>query len=101
MNNLVSSPNDPLIKSWFGFLMGAIFVGIGLVALFETFTLSKVLSSLGFLCFWYPWSQIPHWNRSIKNFFKAEDHPMSKPCIYLTLIATTLLVTSTFIHFII
>jgi hypothetical protein len=55
MNNLsISSLNRPLIKSWFGFSVGAISVGISLIELFETFTLAKILSTLGFLCFWYP-----------------------------------------------
>ena len=102
MNNLpINSPNSPLIKSWFGFVVGAISVVISLIALFETFTLAKILSTLGFLCFWYPWSQMTHWNKSIKNFFKVDEQPMSKLCIYLALIGTILLITSTVIRFII
>lgn len=98
----IKTQNNPLIKSWFGFFVGAISVGISLLELSENLTLTGVLSTLGFLCFWYPWSQMTHWSNpiKIKTFFKANDQTMSKPCIYLTLIATILLITSTVIRFI-
>lgn len=100
MNNLsISSPNHRFIKSWFGFFLGAICVGISLLALFDTFTLAKTLGTLGFLCFWYPWSQMTHWNNPMKSFFKVDDQAMNKPCTYLVLIATILLITSTVIRF--
>ena len=96
MNNLSkNSPKNPLIKSWFGFVLGAIIVGISLVALTMNFTISGLLSTLGFLCFWYPWSQITGWNNPIKIFFKANDQVMSKSITYLALIATLLLISST------
>ncbi|WP_227549118.1 hypothetical protein [Acinetobacter bereziniae] len=82
MNNLsISSFNRPLIKSWFGFSVGAISVGISLIELFETFTLAKILSTLSFLCFWYPWSQMTHWNNSIKikTFLISYQHPKKRP----------------------
>ncbi len=101
MNNLsISSPNNHFIKSWFGFVLGAISVGVSLVELFENFSLAGVLSTLGFLCFWYPWSQMTGWNNPMKNFFKADDQVMSKSCTYLILIATILLIGSTFVRFI-
>jgi len=96
----INTQNNPLIKSWFGFSIGAISVGISLIALFETFNLVNILSTLGFLCFWYPWSQMTHWNNPIKNFFKVDDQAMTKPCIYLTLVATVLLIISAVIRFI-
>lgn len=41
MNNLSkNSPKNPLIKSWFGFVLGAIIVGISLVVLTKNFTIS-------------------------------------------------------------
>ena len=102
MNNLsISSPNHRFIKSWFGFFLGAICVGISLLALFDTFTLAKTLGTLGFLCFWYPWSQMTglSWNNPMKNFFKADNQAISKPCTYLTLIGIILLISSTVIRF--
>ena len=101
MNNLsISSFNRPLIKSWFGFSVGAISVGISLIELFETFTLAKILSTLSFLCFWYPWSQMTIWNNPIKNLFKADNQAISKLSTYLTLIAMLFLISSIIIRFI-
>ncbi|OTG82308.1 hypothetical protein [Acinetobacter sp. ANC 4648] len=102
MNNIsISSPNNRLIKSWFGFFLGAILVGISLVGLSKNLTVASILSTLGFLCFWYPWSQMTGlgWNNPMKNFFKADNQAISKPCTYLTLIATILLISSTVIRF--
>ena len=101
MNNLsITSPKAPLIKSWFGFVLGAASVAISLFGLSKSFDLAGILSTVGFLCFWYPWSQMTGWKDPIKHFFKVDDQSMSKPCIYLTLIATILLITSTVITFI-
>lgn len=95
MNDLSKkTPKNPLIKSWFGFVLGAIIVGISLLALTKNFTIARLLSTLGFLCFWYPWNQITGWNNPIKNFFKAKDQVMSKFLTYLILIATLLLISS-------
>lgn len=101
MNNQSINPtNNRLIKSWFGFSVGGISVALSLLGISEQPTLSGILSTLGFLCFWYPWSQMTHWKKPIKSFFKEDDQTMSKPCIYLTMIATILLITSTVIRFI-
>lgn len=100
MNNLsISPPNNHFIKSWFGFSFGAISVGMSLFELSENFSLAGILSTLGFLCFWYPWSQMTDWNNSIKHIFKADDQIMSKSCTYLTLIATILLICSAIVRF--
>lgn len=101
MNDLlIKSPNNGFIKSWFGFVLGAVSVGINLFGLSENFTLARILGTLGFLCFWYPWSQMTGWNNPIKNFFKADAQTMSKTCTYLALAATILLIISTFLRFI-
>ena len=98
MNNLsINSPNSPLIKSWFGFAFGACFFTLSLFGLSENLTLAKILSTLGFLCFWYPWSQMTGWNNPIKNFFKVDNQAMSKLSTYLALIATVLLISSVII----
>jgi hypothetical protein len=95
MNNLsISSPNNPLIKSWFGFALGSISIALSIFGLSKSFDLAGILSTLGFLCFWYPWSQMTGWNNPIKNFFKADNQAMSKLSTYLVLIATVLLVSS-------
>ena len=49
----INTQNTPLIKSWFGFFLVLITVGLSVNGLSESFTLSKILSTLGFLCFWY------------------------------------------------
>lgn len=100
MNHVPTTAHKPFIKSWLGFALGAVSVAISLVGLFKSFDLAGILSTLGFLCFWHPWSQMTGWNNPIKNFFKVDDQSMSKPCIYLTLIATILLITSSVITFI-
>ena len=91
--------NNRFIKSWFGFFLGLFCVGTSLIALFESVNLQSILRTLGFLCFWYPWSQMTHWNNPMKSFFKVDDQAMNKPCTYLVLIATILLITSTVIRF--
>lgn len=95
MNNLsISSPNNPLIKSWFGFALGVISIALSIFGLFKSFDLAGILSTLGFLCFWYPWSQTTGWNNPIKNFFKSDNQTMSKLSTYLALLATVLLISS-------
>lgn len=99
MNNLSINPqNNHLIKSWFGFFLGAICILISLVGLSKNFTLAGTLSTLGFLCFWYPWSQLTGWNTPIKSFFKVSNHEMNQTSNYLSLTATTLLICSSLIQ---
>lgn len=101
MHNLpIISKNNHFIKSWFGFFLGMLCVGISLLALIESFTLARILSTLGFLCFWYPWIQLTGLNRSIKNIFKNDAEPMNKLSVYLAFIALTLLIISTVLRFI-
>jgi|APHig2749369809_1036254.scaffolds.fasta_scaffold03660_1 hypothetical protein len=102
MNHVSTTPHKPLIKSWFGFSVGAIFVGMNLLELSGNLTLAGILSTLGFLCFWYPWSQMTHWNKpiTIKSFFKTDNQAISKSSTYLIVIATILLITSTLIRLI-
>ena len=100
MNQVSTTPHKPFIKSWFGFSIVVVSVGVSLLELSGNFTLAGVLSTLGFLFFWYPWSQMTHWNNPIKSFFKGDDQAMSKSCTYLILIATILLITSSLIRFI-
>lgn len=97
MKNLSIHQNPPLIKSWFGFFLGLIAVGLSFNELSKSFTLSRVLSTLGFLCFWYLWTQLT-WNQSIKEFIQINNHSMSKSCIYLGLTALILLLISTFVR---
>lgn len=99
MNQLSTASGQPYIKSWFGFFVGLISVAISVFALTQTVTIAGILGTLGFLCFWYPWSQMTHWNHSIKNFFKPDHHSMSKLCNALTLIAMVLLMSSVLIRF--
>ncbi len=100
MNNLsINSQKKSLIKSWFGFFLGAILVAISLVGLSKNLTVVSILSTFGFLCLWYPCSQMTGWNNPMKSFFKADNQSISKPCTYLTLIATILLISSTIIRF--
>ena len=75
-----NTQNNPLIKSWFGFFLGLIAVGLSINGLSESFTLSRVLSTLGFLFFWYPWTQIT-WNQSIKDLIQVNSQSISKSCL--------------------
>lgn len=100
MKNLSIDQNNPLIKSWFGFFLGLIAVGLSFNELYESFTLSRVLSALGFLFFWYPCTQLT-WNQSIKEFIQINHHSMSKSCIYLGLIALILFLISAFVSLLI
>ena len=46
MNNLsITSPKAPLIKSWFGFVLGAASVAISLFGLSKSFDLAGILST--------------------------------------------------------
>lgn len=74
---------------------------MSLLELSVNLTLAGILSTLGFLCFWYPWSQMTHWNKpiTIKSFFTADHHAITKSSTYLILIAMLLLIISTFIRF--
>lgn len=57
MNNLsIKYPNSLWIKSWFGFALGVISVALSFFGLSKELTLAGILSTLGFLCFWYLWS---------------------------------------------
>ena len=96
MKTLSKNQNNPLIKSWFGFFLGLIAVGLSINELAESFTLSRVLSTLGFLCFWYPWTQI-NWNLSIKDLIKINSQSINKSSIYLGLFALGLFLTSAFL----
>lgn len=97
MNNLITNQNDPLIKSWFGFFLGLIAVGLSINGLSESFTFSRVLTTLGFLCFWYPWTQIT-WNHSIKELIQINSQSINKSAVYLGLIAMALFLASAFLH---
>ncbi|MEN3967904.1 MULTISPECIES: hypothetical protein [Acinetobacter] len=92
-----NTQNNPLIKSWFGFFLGLIAVGLSINGLSESFTLSRVLSTLGFLFFWYPWTQIT-WNQSIKDLIQVNSQSISKSCLYLGLIALILFLSSVFVR---
>lgn len=94
-----SSANHHFIKSWFGFFIGLVSVTLSIISLLDGFTWSRVLSVLGFLCFWYPWTQLTGFNQPIKNLFNTENHKMSKLCNYLAVIAALLLISSTIIRF--
>lgn len=102
MNHASTTIHKPFIKSWFGFSIGLISVGISLLGLYENISLGGIISTLGFLCFWYPWSQMTHWNKSltIKNFFKTDNQEMNKSSSYLALLGMVLLVISTLIRLI-
>lgn len=56
MKKLLIDQNNLAIKSWFGFFLGLITIGLSFNGLSEYLTLSRVLSTLGFLCCWYPWT---------------------------------------------
>lgn len=93
-------PNNRFIKSWFGFYFGMFTVAISLYSLIEDFTLSKVLSSLGFLLFWYPWSQMTHWHNPLNSLFNFESQAISKSNSYLIVIAMFLIIGSALLRFI-
>ncbi|MEG0487753.1 MAG: hypothetical protein RR575_07435 [Acinetobacter sp.] len=86
----------PVIKSWFGFLFGLFVVGLSIAALLETWSLRGILATLGFLCFWYPWSQMTGWNKPLKVLFSPKNsEAMGGLCGGLALLAVALLCSST------
>lgn len=98
MADLSTNFNDTrIIKSWFGFILGLICVGISMIALFEEVNLKGILRTLGFLCFWYPWSQLPVKNYPLSKLFrkKTEGEKLNKLASYLTIIGLVLLISST------
>lgn len=97
MTDLSTSFNDTrIIKSWFGFILGLICVGISIIALFESVSLQGILRTLGFLCFWYPWCQLPVKNYSLSKLFrkKTEGEKLNKLASYLTIIGLVLLISA-------
>ena len=103
MTDSSTNLNDTrLIKSWFGFLLGLFFVTTSLIALFESVNLQGILRTLGFLCFWYPSSQLPIKNQPLSKFFsrEIEGEKLNKLAVYLTIIAIALLISSTVLFFI-
>lgn len=97
MTDLSTNFNDTrLIKSWFGFLLGLFCVGISLIDLFESVSLQGILRILGFLCFWYPWCQLPVKNYSLSKLFskKKEGEKLNKLASYLTIIGLLLLISA-------
>ncbi len=97
MTDLSTNFNDTrLIKSWFGFILGLICVGISMIALFESLSLQGILRTLGFLCFWYPWCQLPVKNYSLSKLFrkKTEVEKLNKLASYLTIIGLVLLISA-------
>lgn len=97
MTDLSTNFNDTrLIKSWFGFILGLFCVGISMIALIEEVNLKGVLRTLGFLCFWYPWCQLPVKNYPLSKLFrkKTEGEKINKLASYLTIIALILLISS-------
>lgn len=98
MTDLSTNFNDTrLIKSWFGFFLGLFCVTTSLIALLESVNLQGVLKTLGFLCFWYPWCQLPVKNYPLSKLFskKIEGEKLNKLASYLTIIALVLLISST------
>lgn len=90
-----------LVQSWFGFCLGLFTVGLSIVALFETWSLKGILVTLGFLCFWYPWSQVAMWNKPLKGLFNQENiEAMSGWCQVSTLLAVVFLGAATVLGFI-
>ena len=89
--------NNRFIKSWFGFFLGLFCVGTSLIALFESVNLQSILRTLGFLCFWYPWCQLPIKNYPLSKIFskEKEGERLNKLASYLTIIALVLLISST------
>ena len=97
MTDLSTSFNDTrIIKSWFGFILGLICVGISIIALFESVSLQGILRTLGFLCFWYPWCQLPVKNYPLSKLFrkKTEGEKLNKLASYLTIIGLLLLISA-------
>ena len=97
MTDLSTSFNDTrIIKSWFGFILGLICVGISIIALFESVSLQGILRTLGFLCFWYPWCQLPVKNYPLSKLFrkKTEGEKLNKLASYLTIIGLVLLISA-------
>lgn len=97
MTDLSTNFNDThLIKSWFGFILGLICVGISTIALFESVSLQGILRTLGFLCFWYPWCQLPVKNYPLSKLFrkKTEVEKLNKLASYLTIIGLVLLISA-------
>lgn len=95
----IQPADDRVIKSWFGFFLGLICVVLSLVALCKNLSGTGVMQLLGFLCFWYPWTQMQIWNQSIKHFFKVDDtstHPIQR---YLTLMGSVLLIAALMIQY--
>lgn len=97
-NSSINTQTDPYIKSWFGFFMGLIFVSLSLFGLVEDLSIQGILATLGFLCFWYPFTQLTGWRAPLKSFFDPNHQKMSKNCNYLTIVATALLIISTIIN---
>ena len=97
MTDLSTSFNDTrIIKSWFGFILGLICVGISIIALFESVSLQGILRTLGFLCFWYPWCQLPVKNYPLSKLFrkKTEGEKLNKLASCLTIIGLLLLISA-------
>ncbi len=97
MTDLSTNFNDTrIIKSWFGFILGLFCVGISLIALFESVSLQGILRTLGFLCFWYPWCQLPVKNYPLSKLFrkKTEGEKLNKLASYLTIIGLLLLISA-------
>ena len=97
MTDLSTNFNDTrLIKSWFGFILGLFCVTTSLIALSESLNLQSILRTLGFLCFWYPWCQLPVKNYPLSKLFskKTEGEKLNKLASYLTIIALVLLISS-------
>ena len=98
MTDLSTNLNDTrLIKSWFGFFLGLFCVTTSLIGLFESVSLQGILRTLGFLCFWYPWCQLPVKNYPLSKLFskKKEGENLNKLAGYLTIIALVLLISAT------
>jgi hypothetical protein len=97
MTDLSTNFNDThIIKSWFGFILGLFCVGISILALFEEVNLKGILRTLGFLCFWYPWCQLPVKNYPLSKLFRkrTEGEKLNKLASYLTIIGLLLLISA-------
>ncbi|SJX23201.1 hypothetical protein ACNJC6_02857 [Acinetobacter johnsonii] len=97
MTDLSTNFNDTrIIKSWFGFILGLICVTTSLIDLFESVDLQGVLRTLGFLCFWYPWCQLPVKNYPLSKLFrkKTEGEKLNKLASCLTIIGLLLLISA-------
>ena len=102
MTDLSTNYNDTrLIKSWFGFFLGLFCVTTSLIALLESVNLQGILKTLGFLCFWYPWSQLQVKNRPLSKFFSSgiDDDKLNKQASILAIIALALLISSTILFY--